>query len=82
MYKKNSDGSTSVVPNSVHDGTGADLGWESISVTKSQLTYTNEYGKSMTVSYSSSTGRVSQLQPATGSIIRKSVCVDKSRCGK
>jgi RHS repeat-associated protein len=76
------DGKPAKIPNEKHDGSGADLQWQSITVNGSHVSYTNEYGGHSNYTYNSGTGRLTEATAATGSIIRKSVCADSKKCGK
>lgn len=60
---------------------GTPTGWQSMTPGKNgAMTYTNESGESF--SFNTKTGMVTQDRPATGSIIKKTVCGDPKKCSK
>lgn len=62
-------------------GSSMPTNWQSVTINGSRGVYTNAAGEQTRFSYNAKTGMATQDRPSTGSIIKKSTCVDKSKCG-
>jgi hypothetical protein len=74
---RNQDGSVTKTPNTKSDGTGRNVGWQSITVKGNNVSYTDERGQTSQHTYNSETGHLTQASPETGTRILKSTCVSE-----